>query len=721
MARSIRAAFPQLRLVGVDFWPGSSGLHHDVFDDVWVKPSWDLIETEVYAAEIERELAAGNVWISTLDLEVAWMTATLAPHPRLLIPTEDGLTPTLKPRPAVAEMLPFPLPPSLDMRVSDAEIYEFCRRHSFRVWLKGPYHEAVAVTSWRQLEAVRTAMEHRWQTSSLSLQAHVRGYEESVCLAAHAGRLLQAIYMKKRLTTPDGKTWAGRVSPLPQELLPVIERTVAALSWTGGAELELLRDVDGKHWLMEWNPRFPAWIHGATLAGHNLPGALVGAALGLDLPRSVAAETPEFTRVVLEIPVKAGLPLPLPFEPDHGQLGAMGKYGAALSSVVPKLKPAASSATLVPSTEAVSTELTEDLLEAARLNQRTPARVFLPRAAAAGFAVAKRLGAVAVDGCRLRPGYSIKTSPDAEYLSLAREAGMLGECISMLEVERALAAGWAPGEIVLNGPGKWWPYDMTRHQGLRAVFCDSVEELSRLISSGRRDQLWGVRLRLPGFHSRFGVSVEEPAELTRLAALIAQIPAGQGFGVHVHLASTLIGNGHWLDAVQSAAVWAKALGDASGRAVTMFDLGGGYHPNDFGSLPFEEVVRFVRRLLPSVSDVLIEPGRALTQATMAVFTTVLDVRHRAGEIDEVVVDACIAELPLAGAYPHRWWRVGDDRAIEPLGRGRAKILGRICMEDDVLATGLAVPAGIKPGDQLIIGDAGAYERTMSYAFGRGGY
>jgi hypothetical protein len=280
VARSLRAAFPSAHLVGVDYWAGSSGLHHEVFDATWLKPPWDLIEEDLYAKEVRAELDRGALWIPTLDLEVAWLARTLATHPLLLAPDEKALAPSRKPRPSVADLLPFEIAPSLDLSASDEEIYAFCRAHSWRVWIKGPYHEAVAVGDWRQLERVRTWMREGWQTDRLSVQVHVRGYEESICLAAYDGRLCDALYMRKRITTPEGKTWAGHVSELPADLLGPIEAAVRAIGWTGGAEIEVLRDVDGRLWWLEWNPRFPAWVHGATLSGRNLPAALVRRALG---------------------------------------------------------------------------------------------------------------------------------------------------------------------------------------------------------------------------------------------------------------------------------------------------------------------------------------------------------------------------------------------------------------------------------------------------------
>ena len=130
VARSLRAALPSLHLVGVDYWAGSSGLHHDVFDAIWLKPSWDLIEEDLYATEIGAELDAGACWIPTLDLEIAWLARQLGERPGLLAPPSAGLAQTMKPAPSIASALPFAQPPALDLAASDDEIHAFCRAHS---------------------------------------------------------------------------------------------------------------------------------------------------------------------------------------------------------------------------------------------------------------------------------------------------------------------------------------------------------------------------------------------------------------------------------------------------------------------------------------------------------------------------------------------------------------------------------------------------------------
>jgi len=159
--------------------------------------------------------------------------------------------------------------------------------------------------------------------------------------------------------------------------------------------------------------------------------------------------------------------------------------------------------------------------------------------------------------------------------------------------------------------------------------------------------------------------------------------------------------------------WAGAIEAASGRRVRAIDLGGGYHPDDFARLPFRDIVRFARERLTSLTAVYVEPGRALTQATMAMVTSVLDVRRQEGKLQEVVVDSCIAELPLAAVYPHRFFHLVGEQPV-PVSRGPVRVLGRICMEDDVLSQGLDLPDTLRIGDRLVICDAGAYEAGLGH-------
>ena len=170
-----------------------------------------------------------------------------------------------------------------------------------------------------------------------------------------------------------------------------------------------------------------------------------------------------------------------------------------------------------------------------------------------------------------------------------------------------------------------------------------------------------------------------------------------------------------MEALHSLIIWCETVERLTGERVRHLDLGGGFFPSDLESLDFEVIQESVRKALPHVRAIYLEPGRSLTQDGEVLVSRILDVRKdRSGKVSEVVVDACIAELPLVAAFTHRIFYRGN-----LLRQGKARVLGRICMEDDILSNGLALPEGVEVGDLMIFGDAGGYERTMSYEFGRG--
>jgi diaminopimelate decarboxylase len=62
---------------------------------------------------------------------------------------------------------------------------------------------------------------------------------------------------------------------------------------------------------------------------------------------------------------------------------------------------------------------------------------------------------------------------------------------------------------------------------------------------------------------------------------------------------------------------------------------------------------------------------------------------------------------------------GDTGEWQTLTRGKTHLMGRLCMEHDIVATNVKLPEGTRAGDLLVFCDAGGYDRSMSYVFGRG--
>jgi hypothetical protein len=321
---------------------------------------------------------------------------------------------------------------------------------------QGPYHEAFRIVSWPSLLAHRADLESRWSSGELFLQADVTGIERSISFAGCGGRLLSAVWMTKRETTSEGKTWAGRIEEVAPDVRARLERVTDDLAWTGGGEVECVQDARGVLWVIDWNPRFPAWIHGATLAGHNLPADLLAAATG-EQPRPASRVSGEFTRVVYEIPVRPELPLPALADPAGTDFRMIGKHPSATTELAKRLDADAPRRRSSPPTPIPETVL-DDVAAMSLDGLVTPARVLLPRTAAHQFAAADRAASEVTRavGIPVSVAYSIKTSPDAELMEMALDCGMLAEGISAAEVRSALRTGFAPERIVLNGPAKSW-------------------------------------------------------------------------------------------------------------------------------------------------------------------------------------------------------------------------------------------------------------------------
>lgn len=718
IALALRQARPTDELVAVDYSPESTGLHHPAFNNRLVFPAWDQLSIDSWRERLWACLTESDTcWIPGLDLEVSVAarvglpTTYLAPPIGALnaIDKRDGLT---------AKRLGLAAPAVLPLPVSGAEIAAFVRRAG-GCWVKGHQYDAVYATTAAAVFASLARVEETWGLSGAFLQRHIDGRECSVAFAGRDGKLLGAVAMEKHQRSQLGKTWAGRTGPVPDFLLERIREFVEATGWSGGGEVEMVETFRGQRYLMEVNPRFPGWIHGATGSGVNLPGLLV---------EGEAVQTPQtplasrgFVRFVTEMPVDSEIGLapagrPTDARRSNDALGA-NKHPSGMPLLarraylpIPELVPAES-------------ERLKRVLPAALAQQvlqhvgPTPDIVAHPGLMTD---VVERLRSIDWPG-GVEIAYSVKTNPAPEYLEMAASLGMLMEAISQDEVAAVEHLVDPSRHVVLNGPAKWWP-DRPDAPSVRACFADSIEELQRTSSQPSfwgRSEVHGIRIAPPGSNSRFGIELGQLSAVERVAALLRPIlQDGHRLGAHLHLQSSESGPRRWLRAACAAADLALALSALSGAPISMLDIGGGWHPDDLDHLLGRWIPRFLDECRPTLGDanLVLEPGKLLSGGTAAVVSTVLEARVRDAAID-VVLDASIAELPTAPWDPHPVLVVMDGRLVE-LPPGNDRLLGRTCMESDVLS--VAVDArSLRPGDRVAIANAGSYDRSMGFSFGRG--
>ena len=693
------------------------GLHHPVFDDVWLCRPWNEIDLARHREEID-EILVGDTWlVSGLDLEVRWLSE--GRPARALIPPTSALAKVTKPDFKAAERLPIRTPPAIPISEGERAIHRFCRRHNWNVWVKGPAYEARRARNWRDVQQAIEDLSDTWSPDGLFVQSGIEGWEVSVVFAALEGRLLGAASMEKRQVTEEGKTWAAATADVESTFLGALREVISDLNWTGGGELEFVRDPSGGLWLIDWNPRFPAWIHGLTLAGTNLPALLLASASGVEPRRSTKRTSNQFIRVVVEIPVRGGLTLPPPPSVRPRRIDG-GKHPSGMPLLMRRCAPVDRKCVSRPC-EPLPPALIRDLRDAALCPVPTPFRAFLPRTADAQFSrVAALSGFLSGEGLSFRVAYSTKTNPSLALLALARDQGFLAEVISAEESAVCARVGYSPRELIFNGPVPAADV-LPANSSLRAIFADSTEAYARAARLLLAPTV-GIRLRPPFVESRFGVNTEDPHAFAELADAIREAPDAVMFGASLHVQSSEIGIGRWADTVRSVVQFVAALQELTGRQAVMMDLGGGFASEDIEMVLSDvlaDLLPEIRRALPGVRECFIEPGKALAEPCAAIVATVLEVRRdRVASNQTVVIDASVAEIPFVRAFPHRIaaWSAG---VLTPLHAGSDRILGRLCIESDILAKSVALPLTIGVGDRIVIADAGAYDASMSYDFACG--
>src|SRR4028118_1910290 len=92
VARSLRAAYPDATLVGVEYSNRCSGIHWTDIDETWLQRPWEELNLDTYAADIKEVLDSGALWVSGVDLEIMWLASVFPEgHKNLLTPSTAAL------------------------------------------------------------------------------------------------------------------------------------------------------------------------------------------------------------------------------------------------------------------------------------------------------------------------------------------------------------------------------------------------------------------------------------------------------------------------------------------------------------------------------------------------------------------------------------------------------------------------------------------------------
>ncbi len=284
--RALRDGFPQnIRIIGLSYETLEPGIYlHDVVDKTYQIP-YPAAGVEALISRLkyihEKENIA--VIIPNFDAEL-YNFIKLAPSLRTL--GIETYLPTLEQFDARDKINLYNFGKKYDLLVpKDKVIYQVNELHAcaeelgYPLVVKGKFYDAIIAYTLEQAQKAFYKLSAKWGFPII-VQQFITGTEINIAVLGDGkGNAVSVVPMRKLYITDKGKAWAGIT--LEDDTLIELARTfVKSTNWKGGCELEIMRTADGKPFIMEVNPRFPAWIYLTAAAGQNQPAALVKMALG---------------------------------------------------------------------------------------------------------------------------------------------------------------------------------------------------------------------------------------------------------------------------------------------------------------------------------------------------------------------------------------------------------------------------------------------------------
>jgi carbamoyl-phosphate synthase large subunit len=155
-------------------------------------------------------------------------------------------------------------------------------KFDFPVLVKGKFYDAYIVYNIEQLQYHFNKIASKWGVPVI-IQEYIKGTEVNVvALGDGKGNTIGAVPMRKQYITDKGKAWGG-ITLDDEKMLEITHNLIKKTRWRGGMELEMIKTENNKYFMIEINPRIPAWVYLANGAGQNLPEALVNLAMGIDV------------------------------------------------------------------------------------------------------------------------------------------------------------------------------------------------------------------------------------------------------------------------------------------------------------------------------------------------------------------------------------------------------------------------------------------------------
>lgn len=291
IARSLKESSPDYTLIGLSYDVHDSGNYLDLLFKTTSRlpfPSkgWKSLFNRLFEIHVKEKL---NILIPSLDAELPLYIrhqANLAENGiQTFLPTEHQFQIRNKDRLAeTCKEFHLHHPKTVPVSSVDELIRVIQDQVELPCMIKGNFYKAYLVHSAQQAVLKFHEIAEEWGLPIL-VQEVISGKEINLIgLGDGLGGSCGMVAIKKLSTTQLGKILTGVTISHPK-LIDYGRAFIQKTSWRGPFELECI-ERDGEIFLIEINPRFPAWVYFATAVGLNLPQRMIDLILQGDCDRT---------------------------------------------------------------------------------------------------------------------------------------------------------------------------------------------------------------------------------------------------------------------------------------------------------------------------------------------------------------------------------------------------------------------------------------------------
>ncbi len=320
--------------------------------------------------------------------------------------------------------------------------------------------------------------------------------------------------------------------------------------------------------------------------------------------------------------------------------------------------------------------------------------------------------------------YAVKANPSPHLIQLLWQGGIRHFDVASITEARLVRGLFADAVLAFMHPVKAEEAIAEAYHalGVRIFSLDSHEELAKIVRATATDGVNAedltlcVRLKVSSAHSKlslaskFGIGVADAPAL-----LLATRQVADALGICFHVGSQAMSAAAYADALS----FVRAAIVEAGVTVDVIDVGGGFPSRYPGMEPpslatyFAVIERAYEALPISYSaELWCEPGRALSADYSSVLVRVEKRRGDELYINDGAYGSLFDAAHVEWRYPVKLIR--DDASVAEAAD--FSFYGPTCDDMDHMKGPFALPADIRAGDYIEIGQLGAYGHAMRTGF-----